>query len=212
VTDVHTTPEPLLRLVGGWRGAIDGAVPPLVFVAMNAVVRLAGQPDAALLTAASAAALTGAALVVARVARRQTLKQALRGLVGLAVAVAFAAWSGEARDFFRPGMFVDAAYAVAFAGSVLVGRPLVELVYRFLYRPGSTWRAAPALRRVLTVATLGWSLVYAARAGAQAVLYRSDQPELLALTKVLLGWPLTIAAVAVTLAAIRRVVTAETTR
>jgi hypothetical protein len=204
VTDVHSTPTPLLRLVGGWRGALDGALPPLVFVATNAAVRLGGHHDTALVTAAAAAALTGAALVGTRVARRETLKQALRGLAGLAVAVTFAAWSGEARDFFRPGIYVDAAYAVAFAGSVLLGRPLVQVIYGVLYGRGRGWRPEPALRRVLVTASLGWSLLYTVRAGVQAALYSSNQPEFLALAKVLLGWPLTIAGVALTLGALRR--------
>jgi hypothetical protein len=205
MTDVHSTPAPLLRLVGGWRGALDGAVPPVVFVATNAVVRLAGHEGVALVTAAVAAALTGAGLVAVRVARRETLKQALRGLLGLAVAVAFAAWSGEARDFFRPGIYVDAAYCVAFLASVAAGRPLVEVIYRALYRRGRGWQAEPALRRVLTGASLGWALVYGIRAGVQAFFYLSDQPELLGLTKVLLGWPLTIGALLLTLGALRRV-------
>src|SRR5687768_13785781 len=79
----------------------------------------------------------------------------------------FAAWSGEARDFFRPGIYVDAVYALAFAASVLIGRPLVEVIYRALYRRGRGWRAGSALRRVLIGASLGWSLVYSVRAGAQ---------------------------------------------
>ena len=211
MTELHPTHAPLLRLVGGWRGALDGALPPLVFVATNAVVRLAGQHETALVSAAAAASLTGAALVAVRLARRGTLNQALRGLVGLAVAVAFAAWSGEARDFFRPGMYVDAAYAVAFAGSVAIGRPLVEVIYRALYRRGRGWRPEPALRRVLVAASGGWAVVYAVRAAAQATFYTSNQPELLALTKVVLGWPLTIAAVALTLTAIRRSTWRETT-
>jgi hypothetical protein len=56
---------------------------------------------------------------------------------------------------------------------------------------------------VFVAATYGWSLVFMTRTAVQAVLYRADQPELLALAKLALGWPLTAAAIAATLAAVR---------
>ena len=196
--------SPLARLVGGPRGAVDGALPPVLFVGVNALASLFAAPPVALRAAALAAAVAGALRVALRVARRETVKQAVRGLVGLSVAVTFAAWSGEARDFFRPGIYVDAAYAVGFAASALLGQPLVGVLHAALYRTGRAWRGQPKLRRTFTMATLGWALVYVLRAGVQAFFYGADQPELLALSKLVLGWPLTITAVALTLAAVRR--------
>jgi hypothetical protein len=140
---------------------------------------------------------------VLRLIRREPLRQALGGLAGLTVAVAFAATSGEARGFFLPGILVDAAYGLVFAGSALLGYPLVGTLYGLLYRR-SDWRDDARLRRLFVIATFGWSAVFAVRAGVQAFLYREDLPGLLAAGKLLLGWPLTIAAVALTLAAVRR--------
>ena len=65
------------------------------------------------------------------------------------------------------------------------------------------------LRRTLTWATVGWSLVFAVRAGGQAYLYLDDQPALLAVGKLAvgklaLGWPLTALAVVLTFAALGR--------
>nr|WP_243697761.1 DUF3159 domain-containing protein [Geodermatophilus obscurus] len=129
-----------------------------------------------------------------RLIRQEPLRQALAGLVGLTVAVLFAAASGEARGFFLPGILVDAAYGLAFAGSALVGYPLVGMIYGLLYRR-SDWRADARLRRLFVLATFGWSAVFAVRAGLQAFLSRVDLPGLLAVGKLLLGWPLTLAAV-----------------
>jgi hypothetical protein len=53
------------------------------------------------------------------------------------------------------------------------------------------------------VLTLGWAGLYAPRAGVQAAPYAGDQPELLALAELSLGWPLTIGAAAVSLAWLR---------
>jgi Protein of unknown function (DUF3159) len=130
--------------------------------------------------------------------------EALGGLAGLTVAIGFAVQSGEARGFFLPGIYVDAAYAIAFLTSALIGRPLVGAAYGLLSGRRGQWRQDARLRRTLTMATVGWSLVFAVRAGAQAFLYLDDRPALLAASKLLLGWPLTVLALGLTFAAIGR--------
>ena len=154
--------------------------------------------------AIAAALSTAAALAVLRLAREESLKQAIQGLAGLLVAVAFALRSGEARDFFLPGIYVDAAYAAAFAVSALAGRPLVATIHRWIFGGGGQREQESRLRRAFMVTTVGWSLVYASRVVVQAVLYRADQPGIMAASKILMGWPVTILAVAMTLAYIQR--------
>ena len=194
----------VLDRVGGVRGMIDGGLPPLVFVVLNTAARISMAPADAVRLALAGALVTGAVIIVVRRTRAQTVVQAMRGLAGLAVAALFAVFSGQARDFFLPGMVVDAAYAVAFAVSALIGRPLVGALYRLLSGRRIPWRDEPAMRRVFAVATVGWALVYAVRAGVQIVFYRDDHPTLLAVSKLVLGWPLTALAVVLTLAYLRR--------
>ncbi|SDM08365.1 Protein of unknown function [Geodermatophilus siccatus] len=196
-------PTGLPPALGGARGLVDGGLPPLLFVAVNAVAGGQTTRPTALAAAIGAAAATGLGIVALRLVREEPLRQALGGLAGLTVAVLFAATSGEARGFFLPGILVDAAYGAVFAGSALIGYPLVGTLYGWLYRHRD-WRDDPRLRRLFLLATFGWSAVFAVRAGVQAFLYREDLPGLLAVGKLLLGWPLTLAAVALTLAAVRR--------
>lgn len=209
--DHHRVPPPArpegIEALGGVRGMIDGGIPPLVFVVVHAIAGAQTTRAAALGTAAIAAGAAGLAVVTVRLVRQETLRQALAGLTGLAVAIAFAAWSGEARAYFLPGIYVDAAYAVAFVVSALVGRPLVGTIYGLLFRHRTSWRDDPVLRRVFTIATVGWSVVFGLRAGVQGALYDADLPGLLAAGKLLLGWPLTVLAVVLTLAAVRRATT-----
>ena len=206
-----TTAEPLqvravLDAVGGTRGVLDGGLPPLVFAVVNATGTASDSGGDALHWAITAALATGGAIVVLRRARHEPIKQALGGLAGLGLAASFAAISGQARDFFLPGMLVDAAYALAFAVSVLIGRPVVGSVYALLSRRALSWRQEDGLRRVFAIATLGWALVFAVRAGVQIALYSNDYPGLLAVSKLTLGWPLTVVAVVLTLAYVRRAV------
>lgn len=196
--------EVVLTRLGGRRGLIDGAVPPVVFVAVNALAGLIGPPSTTVWWAAGAALAAGASLLGARLAQGEPLGPAARGLGGLVVAVAFAALSGDPRDFFVPGIYIDAAYALALAASVAVGQPLTGHGYALLFGGDDTWRRDPRLRRVFAVTTLGWSAISAVRAVVQAGLYRADLTELLALAKLALGWPLTALAVVATVAAVRR--------
>lgn len=193
----------VLDLVGGPRGAVDGGLPPLVFVAANALVGAYATRTTALASAIAAAFAAGLGIVVLRLVGRETLKQALAGLAGLAIAVFFAVRAGEARGFFLPGIYVDAAYAIVFAASAALGRPLIGTIYGLLFGQPE-WRIDARLRRLFTIATVGWSAVYALRAGVQTFLYREDLPGLLAVGKLVLGWPLTVLAVVLTLAAVRR--------
>jgi hypothetical protein len=182
---------------------VDGALPPALFVATSALGDTVLSRPAAVGSAVGVAVGTAITLGAWRLVQRQPLKQVVRGLVALTVAVVFVLLSGEARAFFLPGLYVDAIYALLFAGSVAIGRPLAGVVYAALFQTGPIWRHDPRLRRVFAGASLGWSAVYALRAGTQAALYHEDAPVLMAIAKVSLGWPLTVLAVAATLAAVR---------
>jgi hypothetical protein len=195
----------ILELLGGRRGIVDGALPPLVFVAVNAVAGTQLPRPEALASAIAGAVSVGLGIVGMRLVRREALRQALGGLAGLAIAVAFALGSGEARGFFLPGIYVDAAYALVLAGSVVAGRPLIGVLWGLVFRSNGAWRTDPRLSRRFAVATLGWSLVYATRSVAQTAFYIDDSPGFLAVTKLVLGWPLTVLAVVLTLAYVRRV-------
>lgn len=197
------TTDVFVRL-GGWRGLVDGAVPPMVFVAVNAAAGLADAGHHALLVAAGAAMLSAGVLGAARIRGGYPVSGVLRGLAGLVLAVAVALWTGQARDFFLPGIYVDAFYAVLLLGTVLVGRPAIGYAHAALFRSGRGWRTDPRLRRIMAAATVGWAGLYAVRAVTQMMLYAADQPELLGLAKTVLGWPMTALAVVLTLRAARR--------
>jgi hypothetical protein len=194
----------MIQALGGKRGLVDSGLPAVVFVFVNSVVAAFADRDTGLRAALVAAVVCGVGVVGLRLARRETLQQALSGFFALAVAVWFAARSGEARDFFLPGIFINVAYGSAFLVSALAARPLVGYVYAAVDGLDRSWREDRRLRRVFAVATVGWAAVFAARAAVQGTLYAMDRPGLLAAARLLMGWPLTIAAVAATLAWVKR--------
>jgi len=190
--------------LGGKRGLIDSGLPAVVFVFVNSVVAAFASREAALQSAIAAALVLGVGVIVLRLVRKETLQQAIAGFLGLAVAVFFAARSGEARGFFLPGILINIGYGLLFLGSAVIGRPIVGAIYAAVDGLDKGWRHNPQLRRVFAVATVGWSLVFALRAVVQGVLYAADRPGLLAASRLLMGWPLTIAAVALTVSYVKR--------
>ena len=194
----------LVEAFGGKRGLLDSGLPAVVFVFVNSVVAAFASRDAALNAGLVSAVAVGAGVVVLRLVRKETLQQAVSGFLGLALAVWFARRTGEARGFFLPGIFINMAYGAVFFGSALIGRPLVGAIYAAVDGLDKRWREDRRLRRVFAYASVGWAMVFASRAVVQGVLYVADRPGLLAAARLLMGWPLTIAAVAVTVAYVRR--------
>src|SRR5262249_57806202 len=86
----------LVQQLGGWRGLFDSTFPVIVFVVANT---LGG------LTVAIWAAVGAALLVSAlRLARKQSVQQAVSGLFGVAVAAFIAHRTGSAKGYFLFGI------------------------------------------------------------------------------------------------------------
>lgn len=181
----------LTQSIGGWSGTVITAIPPVVFVIVNALSSLRPAIIAAI---ATAVALAGYRLV-----RKQPTQQALSGLFGVLIAALIAARTGQARGYFLFGIWTSFAYAVPFAASILVRRPLVGWLWEFLDpTPGTEdrrWYRHPRLLRAYTWATLGGTVVFLSRGIVQLTLYKQNDTGWLAFARVAMSYPLWIAAV-----------------
>ena len=192
------------RMVGGRRGMLDGGLPPMVLLlAHRGLGPLVGH-DAALRWAGLAAGLAAVSLLLLRRRQGAPLRQAALGLGAVSVAAVCGVLAGQARAFFLPGIVVDATYAVVLTGSVVVGRPLAGIVLSRVTAGGRGWRADRQLRRRYALVTAVWASAYLARALTTGALYQADQPQLLAVAKLSLGWPLTVACLAATIVLLRK--------
>lgn len=195
----HATP--LAAALGGWRGMFDSGLPPVVFVAANALDDLR--------TGVIAALGAGLLILALRLARRQPIAQAVYGFLAVAACAAVAARMGKAEGYFLPGILINAFYAAVGALSACVGRPLAGYALAALDRRFENWRVSRVLRRCSVEITLVWSGVFLLRFAVQTMLYASEHVGWLAVTKIVLGWPVTGAAILVTLALIRRALQAQ---
>jgi hypothetical protein len=181
----------LLDGIGGWTGTVITAIPPVVFVVVNAITTLKWAVVAAV----------GSAVLLAgyRLARRQSLQQALTGLVGVVVAAVIAERTGQARGYFLLGIWSSLIYAAVFAGSIVVRRPVVGLAWEFLDPTPEDdrvpWHKRPALFRAYLYATLGATAVFLARGLVQLALFGNNATGWLAFARIAMGYPLYLLAV-----------------
>lgn len=193
------TVEQLIRhrlstALGGWRGSIETALPTIAFIAV-----WSARQD--LRQAVWSAVAVAVVLAVVRLVQRSSLQHVLGAVFATAIAAFFAMRSGKAEDAFLPGMLLSGAYLVGTVLSILVRWPVVG----FLVGAGDPraaedpfgWRRDRGMVRVCS--RLSWVLValYAVRLSIQVPLYLAGQVAGLGVAKIVLGWPLWIAGVAV---------------
>lgn len=187
--------ERLLDQVGGVSGVIYSSLPVVVFVAVSS---LSG------LWAAIASALGVAALVLLwRLIRRESTQPAFSGFFGVAICALIAYLVGQSKGYFLLGIWMSLLWAVAFAGSVLIRRPLVGYAWSWATGRDRGWRAVSRAVYAFDIATLCWTLVFAARFVVQRLLYDADQTGWLGVARIAMGWPLTVLAALATYAAIK---------
>lgn len=196
----ETYRQQMLASIGGWSGTLITALPTVVFVIVNALTSL--RP--ALLAA------IGTAVVLAgyRLARKQSVQQVISALFGVLIAALIAARTGQARGYFLLGIWTSFLYAVPFAISLIVRRPLVGLLWEFLDpTPGGEdvpWYRRRRLLVAYSLATLAGLIVFLARGIVQATLYGHNATGWLAFARVAMGYPLYIAAVGFAFLVVRR--------
>lgn len=194
------TRQQMLDSFGGWSGTVISALPLVVFVGVNAVAGLWPAIWAAV----------GVAVLLAgyRLLRRQSLQQAVTGLFSVVVAAAIAAHTGQARGFFLLGIAGSILYGAVFAVTLIVRRPLVGLLWEFLdpapLPEGQRWYRVGFLRRAYDLATLAGLAMFAARAVVQLSLFRDNRTGWLAVTRIVMGFPLYLAVLAFGFWVVRR--------
>jgi hypothetical protein len=189
-----TSPAPIIdirEMIGGRRGVIDASVPGVTLVIVDTFTSLMWAIVVSLVVAG--------ALSIARAVRGEPLRQAAMGVVGLAGAAALAAFTGQAKHYFLPGIIINAVYAVLALGSIVIKRPALGYVAAMLDRGYSHWQEHPPLRRAATIATAMWAAVFGLRAIVQGYLYVHGHVHWLAPVRLGMGLPLWGLAVAGTL-------------
>lgn len=203
-TAADDAPEPsikdqVLDQMGGWQGMVYSTLPVVVFVPVNALWGLGW---------ASAAALGAALLIlVIRLVTRTSVQPAISGFFGVAACVLIALLLGG-RWYFLYGIVSQAVFALAFAVSIALGRPLVGVLWHFFRGgegPATDWRRNPAEKRMFTWLTVLWMLLFLTRFVIKGLLFLKDDVNWLGVATIAMGWPMFAAVLLITFLGVRRV-------
>ncbi len=193
------------RAMGGRRGMVEAAVPTISFTFTYILSKNVGL-------AIGISVGLAVAMLVLRLVQRSTVQYVLNALFGIGIGVFFV-WLGgrnggdasqKALAYFLPGLIYNAGYAVAMVLSILVRWPVVGLMVGAVSDDPVEWRRNPQIVRLCSHLT--WLLVVPCilRVVVQVPIYLSGKaaddadPYVTALgfTKVAMGWPLQVAALA----------------
>jgi len=119
--------------VGGVRGLVEAVLPGFVFVIVYTATRN-------LMHALLAAVFLALVSMVMRLIERQSVTQALGGLLGIVVGVIWAWRSGEAQNFFALGLWQNAIYLVGTLALLLFRWPAVGVVVELMKSATATQR------------------------------------------------------------------------
>jgi hypothetical protein len=173
----------LVQALGGSRGLLDSGLPALVFVLTNTITR------DLMLSGVAAVSLAGV-LAVIRIVKRDTLQHAFTGFFGVAICVFLARQTGEARDFYLPGLFINFVYALAYIAGNLLRWPIFGLLIGSILGEGTTWRNNPDKLRLYQRIGWIWAGMFVVRFAVQAPLYLANEETWLGIARVAMGWPL----------------------
>lgn len=161
--------HPLNVLLGGPWGAVESMAPTVLFV----VAYFASGNN---LGVAVGVAL-GVALILAivKIARHEKPVRVLSGLLGVAIAALFAAYQDDPLAFFQIRVLANVLSALAFAGSILIKRPLMGVIIGPVMGTGMRWRKDPDLLKAYSRVTWLWAILSLVRAAIQIPLIQAGQ-------------------------------------
>lgn len=163
----------------------DALLPPLLFAIVNGRYQL---------TVASIWAIALALFLgIIRLARKQPLRYALGGLVGVLFASGIAYFSNNAANYYLPKIVSSAVLVFSALVSIVLGKPMAALTSHLTRGWDLDWYWRKDVKPAYQEVTVIWLLFFLMRLALQVILYRRGDVVELAWTNTLLGLPVTIA-------------------
>ena len=178
--------DKILSALGGKRGLIDSGLPALIFLA---VFNLTSRDVNAAIYAAVSISIV---LTAIRLVRRETIQHAFSGLIGVAVCAVFSKRSGNAADFYLPGLYINVGYALLYLFTNLIRWPILGIMLGPIRGENFLWRKDPARLKAYITAGWLWVGMFLLRVLVQYPLYKSGSVNALGSARLIMGYPLFI--------------------
>ena len=204
----------LSKALGGRRGMVEAAVPTIMFTVLWLTTK-------ELQVALVASVATAVVLLAVRLVQRSTVQFVLNALFGIGIGwlfVTMSARSGGSADdqalaYFLPGIIYNTGYSVLLAFTCLIGWPIVGFMVGSVTGDPTAWHEDKQVVRLCSLLT--WVLVAPCiiRVVAQAPLWFAGKSgaleadtavAALGISKIVMGWPLQLAALAAMVALLAR--------
>ena len=183
VADEEATKEAFFEAFGGVRGMVETTVPGLVFILSYTIAR--NIHLSAILALALSALMFGA-----RAIQRGTVKHAFSGVFGVAFGAVFAMMTGDAKNFYLPGMLYTLGLGLAYVVTSLCGVPLLGLILGPVFKENLSWRTRnPGRKRAYVKASYVWGGILLAKSAITFPIYFWGDATQLGWLRVALGIP-----------------------
>jgi hypothetical protein len=159
------TEAALFEAFGGVRGMVETVVPGLLFVTIYTI-------NKDLHASALAALGVSVLLVVVRLLMKDTVKHAFSGVFGVAFGVVFAMMTGNAKDFYLPGMLYTLGMGLTYIITTLAGVPLMGLMLGPVFKENLSWRKRnPGRKKAYAKASYAWGSILLGKCAILFPLY-----------------------------------------
>lgn len=179
--------DKVISALGGKRGLIDSGLPALVFLI---VFNISGKN---INTAIYSAVALSIILTAIRLVKRETIQHAFSGLVGVAICALFSKRSGNAADFYLPGLYINIGYGLFYTIANLAKWPILGVMLGPILGENFMWRKDPARLAAYIKAGWLWVGMFSIRLLVQYPLYKSGNINALGTARLAMGYPLFIA-------------------
>jgi intracellular septation protein A len=192
----------ILNTLGGARGIVDTGTPSILFLITYDVTKSLDH-------SAIAALALSVVLTIVRLVRRETLQHALSGIFIVAICALIAHHTGKAKDFYLPGLIINALYAALYLITNLTGWPVLGLILGPILGENVAWRKNSARKSAYVRAGWVWFGLFVSRLLIQYPLYKANKLNWLGTALVVMGYPLFFATGWITWLILRKVPTVK---
>lgn len=192
----------LLASVGGVQGIVETSLPGFLYVFTFAIFH---DLTISITTVSVAVVL----LTIRHLMKRRPISGLLGSFIGIGLAIYLTLRpEGQAKDFYLPGFWQNAAYGSVLLLSILVRYPVIGLLVGFMTNQGLSWRKHRRKMRFFNLVTLLWVGLFATRLAVEVPLYLVNDVVTLGFAKLVLGLPFYLTMIWVSWLLLRKVVSA----